>query len=234
MEMPQTNTRKAVVLVSGGLDSATTLAIALNEGFTCYALSFRYGQRHEVELTAACRVATTMGAKEHRIIDIDLAGIGGSALTDMALEVPKDRQDMSQGIPITYVPARNTIFLSYALAYAEVLGAFDIFIGVNAMDYSGYPDCRPEYIEAFEKMANLATAITVEGKGRFKIHTPIIRMTKAQIIQTGTQLKVDYSLTHSCYDPDEQGRPCGHCDSCQLRLKGFAEAGLTDPVKYAG
>jgi len=179
-------------------------------------------------------VATTMGAKEHRIIDIDLAGIGGSALTDMALEVPKDRQDMSQGIPITYVPARNTIFLSYALAYAEVLGAFDIFIGVNAMDYSGYPDCRPEYIEAFEKMANLATAITVEGKGRFKIHTPIIRMTKAQIIQTGTQLKVDYSLTHSCYDPDEQGRPCGHCDSCQLRLKGFAEAGLTDPVKYAG
>jgi len=232
--MPQTNTRKAVVLVSGGLDSATTLAIALNEGFTCYALSFRYGQRHEVELTAACRVATTMGAKEHRIIDIDLAGIGGSALTDMALEVPKDRQDMSQGIPITYVPARNTIFLSYALAYAEVLGAFDIFIGVNAMDYSGYPDCRPEYIEAFEKMANLATAITVEGKGRFKIHTPIIRMTKAQIIQTGTQLKVDYSLTHSCYDPDEQGRPCGHCDSCQLRLKGFAEAGLTDPVKYAG
>ncbi|MGH2272599.1 7-cyano-7-deazaguanine synthase QueC [Anaerohalosphaeraceae bacterium U12dextr] len=232
--MPQTNTRKAVVLVSGGLDSATTLAIALNEGFTCYALSFRYGQRHEVELTAACRVATTMGAKEHRIIDIDLAGIGGSALTDTALDVPKDRQDMSQGIPITYVPARNTIFLSYALAYAEVLGAFDIFIGVNAMDYSGYPDCRPEYIEAFEKMANLATAIAVEGKGRFKIHTPIIRMTKAQIIQTGTQLKVDYSLTHSCYDPDEQGRPCGHCDSCQLRLKGFAEAGLTDPVKYAG
>lgn len=232
--MPQTNTRKAVVLVSGGLDSATTLAIALNEGFTCYALSFRYGQRHEVELTAACRVATTMGAKEHRIIDIDLAGIGGSALTDTALDVPKDRQDMSQGIPITYVPARNTIFLSYALAYAEVLGAFDIFIGVNAMDYSGYPDCRPEYIEAFEKMANLATAIAVEGKGRFKIHTPIIRMTKAQIIQTGTRLKVDYSLTHSCYDPDEQGRPCGHCDSCQLRLKGFAEAGLTDPVKYAG
>jgi len=232
--MPQTNTRKAVVLVSGGLDSATTLAIALNEGFTCYALSFRYGQRHEVELTAACRVATTMGAKEHRIIDIDLAGIGGSALTDTALDVPKDRQDMSQGIPITYVPARNTIFLSYALAYAEVLGAFDIFIGVNAMDYSGYPDCRPEYIEAFEKMANLATAIAVEGKGRFKIHTPIIRMTKAQIIQTGTRLKVDYSLTHSCYDPDEQGRPCGHCDSCQLRLKGFAEAGLTDPVQYAG
>lgn len=232
--MPQTNTQKAVVLVSGGLDSATTLAIALNEGFTCYALSFRYGQRHEVELTAACRVATTMGSREHRIIDIDLAGIGGSALTDMALDVPKDRQDMSQGIPITYVPARNTIFLSYALAYAEVLGAFDIFIGVNAMDYSGYPDCRPEYIEAFEKMANLATAITVEGKGRFKIHTPIIRMTKAQIIQTGTRLNVDYSLTHSCYDPDEQGRPCGHCDSCQLRLKGFAEAGLTDPVKYAG
>lgn len=232
--MPQTNTRKAVVLVSGGLDSATTLAIALNESFTCYALSFRYGQRHEVELTAACRVATTMGANEHRIIDIDLAGIGGSALTDTTLEVPKDRQDMSQGIPITYVPARNTIFLSYALAYAEVLGAFDIFIGVNAMDYSGYPDCRPEYIEAFEKMANLATAIAVEGKGRFKIHTPIIRMTKAQIIKTGTQLKVDYALTHSCYDPDEQGRPCGHCDSCQLRLKGFAEAGLTDPVKYAG
>ena len=185
------------------------------------------------EITCACRVALSMGTAEHHIVDIDLAAIGGSALTDRGLEVPKDRTDMAGDIPITYVPARNTVFLSYALAWTEVLGAWDIFIGVNAMDYSGYPDCRPEYIAAFENMANLATAAAVEGKGRYTIHAPIIEMTKAQIIQTGTKIGVDYSITHSCYDPDPEGRPCGHCDSCQLRLKGFAEAGLTDPVEYA-
>jgi 7-cyano-7-deazaguanine synthase len=174
-----------------------------------------------------------MAAAEHRIVDIDLAAIGGSALTDDSLDVPKDRGDMAETIPITYVPARNTIFLSYALAWAEVLGSWDIYIGVNATDYSGYPDCRPEYIEAFETMANLATAAVVEGKGRCTIHTPIIQMSKAQIIQTGTEIGVDYSLTHSCYDPDIESRPCGRCDSCQLRLKGFAEAGLTDPVEYS-
>jgi 7-cyano-7-deazaguanine synthase len=173
-----------------------------------------------------------MAVKEHHIVDMDLAAIGGSALTDAELEVPKDRQDMAGEIPITYVPARNTVFLSYALAWAEVLGAWDIFIGVNATDYSGYPDCRPEYIAAFENMANLATAAAVESKGRYTIHTPIIQMTKAQIIQIGTANGVDYALTHSCYDPDTEGRPCGHCDSCQLRLKGFDEAGLTDPVRY--
>ena len=225
--------KKAVVLLSGGLDSATTLAIAKKSGFACYAMTFRYGQRHAHEITCACRVALSMAAVEHHIVDIDLAAIGGSALTDSALEVPKDRKDMVDDIPITYVPARNTIFLSYALAWAEVLGAWDIFIGVNATDYSGYPDCRPEYIAAFEKMANLATAAAVEGKGHCTIHTPIIEMTKAQIIQIGTDISVDYSITHSCYDPDIEGRPCGHCDSCRLRLKGFAEAGLTDPVKYA-
>ena len=225
--------KKAVVLLSGGLDSATTLAIAKNSGFTCYAMTFRYGQRHAHEITCACRVALSMGVTEHHIVDIDLAAIGGSALTDRGLEVPKDRTDMANDIPITYVPARNTVFLSYALAWAEVLGAWDIFIGVNATDYSGYPDCRPEYIAAFENMANLATAAAVEGKGRYTIHGPIIEMTKAQIIQTGTKIGVDYSITHSCYDPDPEGRPCGHCDSCQLRLKGFAQAGLTDPVQYA-
>ncbi len=230
--MTQTTAKKAIILLSGGLDSATTLAIAQSQGFDCYALSFRYGQRHTVELNAACRIATTVKVKEHRIIDIDLAAFGGSALTDKELDVPKDRPDLSSGIPITYVPARNTIFLSYALAYAEVIGAFDIFIGVNALDYSGYPDCRPEYIAAFEAMANLATAAAVTGKGRCQIHTPIISMTKAQIITIGVKLGVDYSLTHSCYDPDEIGRPCGRCDSCQLRLKGFAEAGLRDPLAY--
>jgi 7-cyano-7-deazaguanine synthase len=224
--------KKAVVLLSGGLDSATTLAIAKTDGLDCYAMTFRYGQRHAHEITCACRVALSMRAAEHRIVDIDLTAIGGSALTDAALEVPKDRQDLQGQIPITYVPARNTIFLSYALAWAEVLGAWDIFIGVNATDYSGYPDCRPEYIAAFEKMANLATAAAVEGKGKFKIHTPIIKLPKAQIIQRGTALGVDYSLTHSCYDPDEQGRPCGHCDSCCLRLKGFKGAGLKDPLDY--
>ena len=226
--------RKAVILVSGGLDSATTLAIASREQFQCYALTFRYGQRHEREIAAAGRVAQSIGVAEHRIIDIDLAAFGGSALTDSAIDVPKDRADLddSTEIPLTYVPARNTIFLSYALAWAEVLGAFDIFIGVNSTDYSGYPDCRAEFITAFEKTANLATAAAVEDKGRYRIHTPIIEMTKAQIISTGTKLGVDYSLTHSCYDPDEQGTSCGRCDSCRLRLKGFAEAGLEDPIEY--
>jgi len=226
--------KKAVVLLSGGLDSATTLAIARAEGFECHALTFRYGQRHHQEIEAAKKIANFLGAAEHRIIDIDLAGFGGSALIDSTIEVPKDRADLgnSAQIPSTYVPARNTIFLSYALAWAEVLGAFDIFIGVNATDYSGYPDCRVEFIAAFEETANLATAAAVQGKGRYCIHTPIMDMTKAQIILTGTKLGVDYSLTHSCYDPDERGRSCGRCDSCRLRLKGFAEAGLEDPIEY--
>jgi 7-cyano-7-deazaguanine synthase len=223
------------VLLSGGLDSATTLALARGEGFACYGLTFLYGQRHRREIDAARRVARSLGAVEHRVVEIDLAAFGGSALTDARIEVPKDRPDLgeSTGIPPTYVPARNTIFLSYALAWAEVLGAFDIFIGVNSTDYSGYPDCRVEFIAAFERMANLATAAAVEGKGRYRIHTPIIDMTKAEIIQTGTRLGVDYSLTHSCYDPDPQGRSCGRCDSCRLRLRGFAQAGLRDPIEYA-
>ena len=226
--------KKAVVLTSGGLDSATTLAIARSEGFQCYALTCRYGQRHQREIEAAKKVAGSLGAIEHRIMDIDLAQFGGSALTDPNIKVPRDRADLGKPgqIPATYVPARNTIFLSYALAWAEVLGAFDIFIGVNAVDYSGYPDCRPEFIAAFEKTANLATAAAVRGKGRYRIHTPVINMTKARIILTGTRLGVDYSLTHSCYDPDEQGRSCSRCDSCRLRLKGFAEAGLKDPIVY--
>jgi 7-cyano-7-deazaguanine synthase len=227
---------KAVVLVSGGLDSATTLAIARQEGFACYALTFRYGQRHSREIDAARRVAQALGAVEHRLIEIDLRALGGSALTDSRIDVPKDRADLgdSADIPPTYVPARNTIFLSYALAWAEVLGAFDLFIGVNSTDYSGYPDCRAEFIAAFEAMANLATAAAVQGKGRYHVHTPIIEMTKGQIIRRGTELGVDYSLTHSCYDPDPEGRSCGRCDSCRLRLKGFAEAGLTDPISYVG
>jgi 7-cyano-7-deazaguanine synthase len=210
------------------------LAVARREGFQCYALTFTYGQRHKQEIEAAKKVAKFLGVAEHRIIEIDLGAFGGSALTDGAIDVPKDRIDIDNpaGIPVTYVPARNTIFLSYALAWAEVLGAFDIFIGVNSTDYSGYPDCRAEFIASFEKTANLATAAAVEGKGRYCIHTPIIEMTKAQIIKTGTKLGVDYSLTHSCYDPDKQGRSCGRCDSCRLRLKGFAEAGLTDPIEY--
>jgi 7-cyano-7-deazaguanine synthase len=226
--------KKAIVLLSGGLDSATTLAIAKDEGFDCFALTFSYGQRHSVEIRSATRVAAAYAILEHRIIDIDLRSFGGSALTDSAITVPKDRVVYGQagGIPITYVPARNTIFLSYALAWAEVLGSFDIFLGVNSTDYSGYPDCRPEFIDAFEKLANLATAAAVQGKGKFKIHTPIINMSKAQIILTGTKLGVDFSLTHSCYDPDEKGRPCGGCDACKLRLKGFAEACLNDPIKY--
>jgi len=224
----------AVVLLSGGLDSATTLAIARSEGFRLFALTFRYGQRHNREVDAAKKIAQLLKVTEHRIIDIDLAGFGGSALTDRSIEVPKDRSDLgrSDHIPPTYVPARNTIFLSYALAWAEVLGAFDIFIGVNHTDYSGYPDCRPEFISAFEKLANLATAAAVRRKGQYRIHTPVINMTKSEIILTGTNLGVDYSLTHSCYDPDESGRSCGRCDPCRLRLKGFAEAGLKDPIEY--
>ncbi|MBP7050699.1 MAG: 7-cyano-7-deazaguanine synthase QueC [Phycisphaerae bacterium] len=225
---------RAIVLLSGGLDSATTLALACREGFACHALSFRYGQRHSREIEAARRVAQSLGAVEHRLIDIDLGALGGSALTDSRIDVPKDRADLGEGveIPPTYVPARNTVFLSYALAWAEVLGAFDIFLGVNSTDYSGYPDCRAEFIAAFEAMANLATAAAVQGKGRYRIHAPILHMTKGEIIRTGTQLGVDYSLTHSCYDPDPQGRSCGRCDSCRLRLKGFTEAGLQDPIRY--
>ncbi|UCD52254.1 MAG: 7-cyano-7-deazaguanine synthase QueC [Phycisphaerales bacterium] len=227
--------KKAIVLLSGGLDSATTLALARRGGFACYALSFLYGQRHRRETESARAVADSLGAVEHRIVQIDPAAFGGSALTDAKIEVPKDRAEIgaAAGIPPTYVPARNTIFLSYALAWAEVLGVFDIFVGVNSTDYSGYPDCRAEFITAYEAMANLATAAAVEGKGRYRIHTPIIAMTKAQIIQTGTELGVDYALTHSCYDPDAAGKSCGRCDSCRLRLKGFAEAGLVDPVPYA-
>lgn len=229
--------KNAVVLLSGGLDSTTTLAIAKAEGFTPYALSFRYGQRHGVELESAKRVAEAMGVGEHVIADIDLRRFGGSALTaDIA--VPKDRSvyQMGEGIPVTYVPARNTVFLSFALAWAEVLGSSDIFIGVNALDYSGYPDCRPEYIAAYERMANLATAAGVEGRQHLKIHTPLIQLTKAQIIQRGTALGVDYAHTSSCYDPGADGRPCGQCDSCQLRAKGFAEAGFADPLltRFAG
>jgi 7-cyano-7-deazaguanine synthase len=225
--------KKAVILLSGGLDSATTLAIAKSRGFQCFALTFSYGQRHKVEIRSAKRVANALGAIKHRIIVLDLRSIGGSALTTRRITVPKDRTNIGKGgIPVTYVPARNTIFLSYALAWAEVFGAFDIFIGVNSADYSGYPDCRPDFIAAFQILANLATAAAVEGKGKFKIHTPIINMTKSQIIKTGTKLGVDYSLTHSCYDPDKNGRACGRCDSCILRLKGFANAGLIDPIEY--
>ncbi len=225
---------KAVVLLSGGLDSATTLAVARRDGFCCYALTFRYGQRHHREIEAAKKIADSLGVAEHRIIDIDLSQFGHSALTDQRIEVPKDRAELGKSveIPPTYVPARNTIFLSYALAWAEVLGAFDIFIGVNSTDYSGYPDCRAEFIAAFEKTANLATAAAIEAKGKYHIYTPIVNMTKAEIILTGAKLGVDFSLTHSCYDPDEQGRSCGRCDSCKLRLKGFAEAGLEDQIEY--
>ena len=235
--MSKTN-KNAVVLLSGGLDSATTLAIAADMGYDCYAMTFSYGQRHDIEIECSKSVAAANSVKEHRIIEINLAAFGGSALTDMNLEVPKNRDEIAENaeisqIPITYVPARNTIFLSYALAFAEVTDSFDIFIGVNATDYSGYPDCRPEFIDAFQKMANLATAAAVEDKGKYTIHTPIIEMSKAEIIQTGTKLGVDYSLTHSCYDPAEDQKPCGKCDSCQLRLKGFKEANQTDPVEYA-
>jgi 7-cyano-7-deazaguanine synthase len=221
----------AVVLLSGGLDSTTALAIAKAEGFTPYALSFRYGQRHSVELESAKRIAEIMGVAEHVIADIDLRRFGGSALT-ADIPVPKDQPlaTMAAGIPITYVPARNTIFLSFALAWAEVLGASDLFIGVNALDYSGYPDCRPEYIAAYVRMANLATAAGVEGRQHLQIHTPLIALTKGQIIQRGLALGIDYGLTSSCYDPGVDGRPCGQCDSCQLRAKGFAEVGVADPL----
>ena len=223
----------AVVLVSGGLDSTTVLAIAKSEGFTPYALTFRYGQRHESEIDAARRVVSSLGVAKHVIAEIDLRVFGCSALT-ASIEVPKGRSvsEMGDGIPITYVPARNTVFLSFGLAWAETLGAQDLFIGVNALDYSGYPDCRPEYIEAYQAMANLATKAGVEGRQRFTIHTPLISLTKAQIIKRGLTLGVDYSITQTCYDPDSTGAACGECDACQLRLKGFAENGMTDPAPY--
>lgn len=228
--------RRAVVLLSGGLDSATALAVAQHDGFACYALSFRYGQRHEVELAAAQRVAAAAGVVKHLVLDVDLAVVGGSALTSPETDVPHSGglDDPDREIPVTYVPARNTVFLSLGLAWAETLQSNDIFIGVNALDYSGYPDCRPEYIKAYERMANLATKAGVEGAQRLRIHTPLIDLTKAQIITLGTSLGVDYALTHSCYDPGPGGVPCGTCDSCQLRAKGFAEAGLRDPVQASG
>ena len=237
--------KKAVLLLSGGLDSATTLAIAKSQGFEVYAMSFDYGQRHKHELKAAARIATKYGAKEHRVLTIDLGGIGGSALTEDSIAVPKDRDlppfippacggEIKGGsvIPVTYVPARNTIFLSFALAWAEVLKAYDMFIGVNALDYSGYPDCRPEFIRAFEQMANLATAFGEEKGKHITIHTPLIALSKAEIIRKGLELGVDYGLTTSCYDPDASGAACGHCDACQLRLKGFRENGMGDPSSY--
>ena len=222
---------KAVVLLSGGLDSTTVLAVAKAQGFEPYALSFRYGQRHQIELDRARDVARHLGVAGHVVVDFDLRAFGGSALT-ADIDVPKDRpvSEMSSGIPITYVPARNTIFLSFALAWAETLGSSDIFVGVNALDYSGYPDCRPEYIAAYQRMANLATKAGVEGTQTLTIHTPLIELTKAQIIRKGLELGVDYSITSSCYDPGPNGEPCGQCDACQLRAKGFAEAGLADPL----
>jgi 7-cyano-7-deazaguanine synthase len=228
-------TSKAVVLLSGGMDSATTAAIALDRGFDVHALSFRYGQRHVAELQAAGRVAASLGIRRHVVLDIDLRPFGGSALTG-ELPVPKDTpmDDIGQRIPVTYVPARNTIFLAFALGWAEVLGAADIFMGANAMDYSGYPDCRPEYIEAFERVAQLATRAGVEEGRRIKIHTPLITLAKREIVERGRALGVDYSLTLTCYDPDGQGRACGHCESCLLRLKGFREAGIEDPAQYQG
>jgi 7-cyano-7-deazaguanine synthase len=223
---------RAVVLLSGGLDSATTLAWAKAEGYEPFALSVDYGQRHRVELECANAVAQQLGAVEHRTVRIDLRAIGGSALT-ADIDVPKDRSDeaMGRGVPITYVPARNTILLGLALGYAETVNAFDLFLGANVLDYSGYPDCRPEFISAFENLANLATQAAIEG-GRFRIHAPLLRMTKAEIIRLGTRLGVDYATTLSCYDPDERGLACGHCDSCLLRKKGFAEAGIQDPTRY--
>jgi 7-cyano-7-deazaguanine synthase len=224
--------KRAVVLVSGGLDSATTLALCIREGFEPYALSFDYGQRHNIEMLAAKRVAASLGVREHRIADIDLRVFGGSALTD-EIAVPKGREGKNQsGIPITYVPARNTVFLSYALAWCEVLGGADIFIGVNAVDYSGYPDCRPAFIAAFQDLASVATKAGVEGT-RFRIHAPLLSMSKAQIIEKGMELGVDFSLTHSCYDPTPDLLACGACDSCRIRLEGFREAGRKDPIPYA-
>lgn len=227
--------KPAVVLLSGGLDSTTVLAVARREGYTPHAMTFRYGQRHSVEIEAARRVAHVMGVAKHVVVDIDLRQWGGSALT-ADVEVPKDRDvdHSADEIPVTYVPARNTIFLSFALAWAEVLGADAIFIGVNALDYSGYPDCRPEYVAAFERLANLATAAGVQGAQRLRIHAPLQHLTKAQIVALGAELGVDYSLTTSCYDPAPEGTACGRCDACQLRLRGFAEAGARDPIAYAG
>ena len=229
--MPQQH--NAVVLLSGGLDSSTVLALAKQQGFAVYAMSFRYGQKHAVELEAARRIAASQGVTQHVEVEIDLRVFGGSALTD-TIAIPKDRDiaTISTGIPVTYVPARNTIFLSFALAWAEVLAANDIFIGVNALDYSGYPDCRPAYIQAYQTMANLATKAGVEGRQHLTIQTPLLHLTKAQIISTGLALGVDYSLTVSCYDPSPDGSACGACDACKLRLKGFAEAGVEDPVRY--
>jgi 7-cyano-7-deazaguanine synthase len=223
----------AVLLLSGGLDSATAAAVARSQGFELFAITFDYGQRHHAELEAARRVGESLGVKRHVTVPMDLRAFGGSALT-AAIDVPKNRthDEMAQGIPITYVPARNTVFLSLALGFAEVTGAADIFIGVNAIDYSGYPDCRPEYIAAFEHMANLATKASVEGRLRFQIHAPLVNLSKAEIIRTGTRLGVDYGLTRSCYDPDPAGAACGACDACLLRLAGFAEAGLADPAPY--
>ena len=224
--------KRAVVLLSGGIDSSTTLAIAIAEGYKAYALSFDYGQRHQIETEAARRIADSLGAKEHRIAKIDLRVFGSSALTD-DIDVPKQRSqtEIAHGIPVTYVPARNTVFLAYALGWAEVTPANDIFLGVNAIDYSGYPDCRPEFIEAFEKMANLGTKAAIEGR-RFQVHTPLIKFSKAEIIRKAVELGVDLSLTHSCYDPSPEGLACGECDSCLLRLKGFREAGIKDPIRY--
>ena len=232
-EPSPTENAQAVILVSGGLDSATTLACARDSGFELNAISFDYGQRHRFELESAAKVASFFGVRRHITCPIDLRAFGGSALTD-EIDVPKDRSDdeMSDGIPITYVPARNTVFLSLALGWAEVIGAADIFIGVNAVDYSGYPDCRPEYVASFQNLANLATKAGVENLDHWTIHAPLVSLTKAEIVQLGTKLGVDYSLTHSCYDPDSAGRSCGHCDSCLLRRAGFAEVGLTDPVTY--
>lgn len=226
-------TKPAVVLLSGGLDSATALAVARRDGFRCHALTIAYGQRHAVELEAARRVAAALGAVEQRVVELDLRAFGGSALT-ADIPVPRDRstEAMNADIPITYVPARNTVFLALALAWAEVLGSFDIYIGVNALDYSGYPDCRPEFLAAFEQLANLATKVGVENKGRFRIHAPLIRLSKADIIRLGVGLGVDYGLTHSCYDPAADGSACGRCDSCQLRRAGFEAAGLADPTRY--
>lgn len=225
--------KNAVVLLSGGIDSTTTLAVAKSQGYSCYALSFDYGQRHRVELDCAKRVATALGATDHRVLPLDLRGIGGSALTS-AIDVPKDRPttERSHGIPITYVPARNTIFLSMALGLAEVVGAFDLFIGVTAVDYSGYPDCRPEFCRAFETLANLATKAGVEGNHPFRIHTPLIDLSKVEILKLGTSLGVDYGQTLSCYDPNSKGESCGRCDSCLIRKEGFLAAGIPDPTSY--